>query len=72
MLMLRNCALRQAFNSLVDQCNIEKNCVFPSKAEAEQVCLKGRDGKFEVSYNSSMRPTNGTHHTHHYCSVGVL
>eukprot|EP00752_Nemacystus_decipiens_P012920 g11434.t1 len=37
----------QAFNALVDQCSIEKNCVFTSKLEAEKVCLKGRDGRFE-------------------------
>lgn len=43
--------LRQAFNSLVDQCSIEKHCVFSSKEEAETVCLQGRDGKFEVRTN---------------------
>ncbi|CAM9332494.1 unnamed protein product [Ectocarpus fasciculatus] len=37
----------QAFNSLVDQCSIEKNCLFASKEEAEKACLKGRSGSYE-------------------------
>eukprot|EP00903_Cladosiphon_okamuranus_P016265 g15001.t1 len=36
-----------AFNALVDQCSIEKNCVFTSKAEAERVCLKGSSGSYQ-------------------------
>lgn len=50
LLMVKFALLRQAFNALVDQCSIEKNCVFASKAEAEQVCLKGADGRFQVQY----------------------
>ncbi|CBJ48924.1 smc-like protein [Ectocarpus siliculosus] len=37
----------QAFNSLVDQCSIEKNCLFASKEEAEKACLRGRSGTYE-------------------------
>lgn len=33
---------------LVDQCSIEKNCVFASKAEAEKECLGGNDGNYQV------------------------
>ena len=40
--------MSQAFNSLVDQCSIEKNCLFASKEEAEKACLKGRSGSYEV------------------------
>lgn len=38
----------QVFNALVDQCAIEKNCLFASKDEAERVCLVGESGRFQV------------------------
>ncbi|CAN0557258.1 unnamed protein product [Ectocarpus sp. 8 AP-2014] len=38
----------QVFNSLVDQCSIEKNCLFATKEEAEKACLRGRSGSYEV------------------------
>ncbi|CAM9332422.1 unnamed protein product, partial [Ectocarpus fasciculatus] len=37
----------QVFNSMVDQSAIEKNCLFRSKEEAEQACLRGRSGRYE-------------------------
>ncbi|CBJ48925.1 smc-like protein [Ectocarpus siliculosus] len=37
----------QAFNSLVDQCSIEKNCLFATKEEAEKACLRGRSGSYQ-------------------------
>lgn len=38
----------QAFNALVDQCAIEKICLFASKEEAEKACLRGPSGKYKV------------------------
>lgn len=40
--------LWQAFNVLVDQASVEKNCLFASKNEAEGACLIGRSGQYQV------------------------
>jgi len=45
----------QVFNALVDQCAIEKNCLFSSKDEAERVCLVGESGRFQVQNKTSIR-----------------
>lgn len=38
----------QAFNALLDQCAVEKTCLFPSKDEAERACLVGASGNYQV------------------------
>eukprot|EP00752_Nemacystus_decipiens_P012922 g11436.t1 len=37
----------QAFNCLVDQCSIEKMCLFTCKEEAEKACLSGASGRYQ-------------------------